>query len=169
MGAVLQDVHVVFLNVPSGTNWGGYFYSINNFQKTYVPSPPLSPTYYAYSNQALAFFINARGVKTNRGYYGSTLLHELTHMVNYYQRSLKKEAPYDTWLEEMSAMMTEDVITPAVTPDHYAKIPDNRIRPYVESGGAISLINWGEGVPSGNYAVGGSLGAFLDRRYGLSI
>ena len=163
VGAILQDVHVVFLNVPSGTAWGGYFYSLNNFLKTY------SPPDFNYSNETLAFFVNARGIKTNRGYYGSTLLHELTHMVNYYQRSLKKGASYDTWLEEMSAMMTEDVITPAVTPDHYAKIPDNRIRPYIGSGGAISLINWGTGVPTGNYALGGSLGAFLDRRYGLSI
>lgn len=163
VGPALQDVHVVFLNVPSGTAWGGYFYSFNSFQKTY------SPPNYAYSNETLAFFVNARGIKTSRGYYGSTLLHELTHMVNYYQRSLKKGAPYDTWLEEMSAMMTEDVITPAVTPDHYAKIPDNRIRPYIESGGAISLINWGTGVPLGNYALGGSLGAFLDRRHGLSV
>ncbi|HET8733282.1 MAG TPA: hypothetical protein VFM45_05855, partial [Anaeromyxobacteraceae bacterium] len=84
-----QDVHVVFLNVPSSTTWGGYFYGFNNVLRTY-------DSRHATSNEALAFFINAPGVRINRGYYASTLLHEATHMVNYYQRSIVKGATYDT-------------------------------------------------------------------------
>jgi hypothetical protein len=161
--AALQDVHVVFLNVPSGTAWGGYFYSLNNILKTYA-----SPSY-ATSNEALAFFVNAPGVKSNRAYYASTLLHELTHMVNHYQRSVRRTSPYDTWLEEMSAMMTEDVVTPAVTPDHATKIPGARVGPYVGRGGAVSLVSWGPGVDTKLYEAVGSLGAFLDRRHGLAV
>ncbi len=155
------DVNIVFLGVPRGTYWAGYFHSFNNIKKSYSDA-------YAFSNESLAFFINAPGSKGRQGFYASTLLHELTHMVNFYQRSIKVADPYDTWLEEMSAMMTEDIVTPAVTPDHVAKIPDARIRPYVESGGAASLVAW-KGLDDPQYPLGGSLGAFLNRRYGLAV
>ena len=155
------DVNIVFLGVPSNTSWAGYFHSLNNIRKTYTVD-------YAYSNESLAFFINAPGTKGRRGFYASTLLHELTHMVNHYQRSIKVADPYDTWLEEMSAMMTEDIVTPVVTPDHVAKIPDARIKPYIQSGGARSLNAW-KGLANPQYPLGGSLGAFLNRRYGLAV
>jgi hypothetical protein len=89
-------------------------------------------------------------------------------MVDFYQRSLKKGDSYDTWLTEMAAMMTEDIVSPTVTPDHYATIPGNRIRPLIASGGAVSLINWAA-LARNSYAAGGSFGAFLNRRYGLAI
>ncbi|MEI7705114.1 MAG: hypothetical protein WCK73_11020 [Deltaproteobacteria bacterium] len=164
-GSALQDVNIVFLNVPSSTGWGGYFTSYNNFLHGYTS---VDGTSFDHSNESLAFFINAPGVKSNRGYYSSTLLHELTHMTDFYQRTVKHNAPYDTWLTEMAAMMTEDAITPSVTPDHYAKIPDNRIKPLIASGGAVSLIHW-VNLGNASYAAGGSLGAFLNRRYGLAI
>ena len=56
----------------------------------------------------------------------STILHEMTHLVNFYQRSLMIGSPYDTWLEEMSAMMTEDIIAPAVSPGRIFNIPRPR-------------------------------------------
>ena len=160
--SALLDVHVVFLNVPPGTQWGGYFYSLNNILRSYGSR-------FARSNEALAFFIAAPGVRSNRSYFASTLLHELTHMVNYYQRSLRKAAPFDTWIEELSAMMTEDVVSPAVTPDHVAKVPTMRVGPYVGEGGGVSLVSWGAGIDTRLYEAVGSLGAFLDRRYGLAV
>ena len=113
--------------------------------------------------------INADQVLSFRSYAASTLMHEFTHMVNWYQRAISRNlTSFETWLEEMSAMMTEDIVTLTVTPDHYAKIGDARIRPYVQTGGAVSLINW-TNLSSGSYGLGGSLGAFLNRRYGLNI
>jgi len=166
-GPALQDVNVVFLEVPgaiSTKTWAGYFWGKNNFLRSYGAQ-------YAASNEALAFFIDATQVHvsaTSRGYIGSALLHELTHMVNFYQRSVVRNATNDTWLEETTATMTEDIVVPAATPDNVSIIPGQRIRPYVASGGAISLVGWD--YPAQNpYSLAGALGAFVDRRYGTSI
>jgi hypothetical protein len=161
-GALL-DVNIVFLSVPEAKQWGGYFHSFNSFKKT-VPDC-------AKSNEALAVFINATQVgnpRTGGRNYASTLLHEMTHLVNFYQRSLIQDSPYDTWLEEMSAMMSEDLITPTVTEDGNFPTPAGFIQPYVKDAGGVSLINWGY-LGSAFYDLGGSLGAFLNRRYGTAV
>jgi hypothetical protein len=164
---VLQDVNVVFLEVPTGTApkiWAGYFWGGNNIRRSYGAA-------YASSNEALAFFIDATQVhagSTSRGYIGSALLHELAHMANFYQRAVSRGTPNDTWLEETTATMTDDIVTPVATPDHVSIIPGQRILPYVRSGGAISYIGWD--YPAQNsYSVAGAFGAFVDRRYGTSI
>ncbi len=154
-----QDINIVFLNVPNTTKWGGYFDSGNNFIK---------PDQGAVTNRALVFFINAAGALADASYYLSTLLHELTHMVNFYQRAVSSGVTHDTWLEETSAMMTEDIIVPAVMENGYSIIPDDRVGPYLATGGAVSLINWPQ-LSDPHYDMGGSFGAFLDRRYGTRI
>ena len=164
--APLQDVNVVFLEVPAAPakTWAGYFWGGNNIRKSYS-------TQYASSNEALAFFIDATQVHlrtASRGYIGSALLHELTHMVNFYQRSVVRGTPNDVWLEETTATMTDDVVTPVATPDHVSIIPLQRIKPYVASGGAITLTGWEYPVQN-SYALAGAFGAFVDRRYGTSI
>ena len=163
----LQDVNVVFLEVPGAIEskvWAGYFWGGNNFRKS-------AGSDYASSNEALAFFIDASLVHTSatyRSYLGSALLHELTHMANFYQRSVARGTTNDTWLEETTATMIEDVVVPVATPDHYSSIPAQRIRPYVGSGGAITYMAWL--YPDQNsYSLAGAFGAFLNRRYGTSI
>jgi hypothetical protein len=164
-GPTPQDVNVVFLEVQgplASKVWAGYFWGANNCLRSYDPSV-------ASSNEALVFFIDAAQLHvsaSSRGYLGSSLLHELTHMVNFYQRAILRDTSHDTWLEETTAMMTEDFATPVSTPDHYTKLPDQRVRPYLVSGGAVGLLGWEN--PEGYWA-GGSLAAFLDRRYGTSI
>lgn len=107
--AGLQDINVVILNVPSNTGWAGYFAAFNNVLKTYKdPSP--SKIDYSSSNQALAFFVNATSIKNDPDYVKSTLLHESTHMINFYQRAILRGVDHDTWLEETSAMMSEDIL-----------------------------------------------------------
>ncbi|HEY4214106.1 MAG TPA: hypothetical protein VGM84_21705 [Steroidobacteraceae bacterium] len=156
----LQNLNIVFLNVPPGTGWGGYFGDINNFRR--------NSTDLKTSNESLAFFINAPDVSSGLNYYLSTLLHELTHMVNFYQRAVKRGVAHDTWLEETSAMMTEDIVVPAVVSSGYSNIADQRVAPYLASGGDVSLVNWPE-LSAPHYSMGGSLGAFLDRRYGVRM
>jgi hypothetical protein len=58
----------------------------------------------------------------------------------------------------MSAMMSEDIVTPIVTEDENFPTAEAFIRPYVKDAGAVSLINWGY-LGSAFYDVGGSLGA----------
>jgi hypothetical protein len=93
-------------------------------------------------------------------------MHEMTHLVNFYQRSLATRSPYDTWLEEMSAMMTEDIVVPAVTAGRINDIPTGRVEPYVKNAGGVSLMNW-DGDKS--YNLGATFGAYLSRRYGTAI
>ena len=162
-GGPRQDVNVVLLNVPANVGWAGYFYGGNNFVKTSLPD----------SNEALAIFINADQVKADVNFASSTLLHESTHMVNFFQRSVLRGVVHDTWLEETSAMMTEDVVAPAVIPPvvgGYNKILNYRLPAYLASGGGVSYINWptlSSAEPF--YGMGGGFAAFLNRRYGLSI
>jgi hypothetical protein len=164
----LQDVNVVFLQVPVDPAkpkvWAGYFYGLNNFLRSADPR-------FASSNEALAFFIDAAQVHvtaTSRSYLGSALLHELTHMVNFYQRPVLRDVANETWLEETTATMIEDVVVPVVTPDHTSILPLQRIKPYVASGGGITYTGWL--FPEQNsYALAGAFGAFVNRRHGTSI
>ncbi len=59
----LQDVNVVFLEIPGETSskvWAGYFWGGNNFRKSAGPE-------FASSNEALAFFIDATLLKASTG------------------------------------------------------------------------------------------------------
>jgi hypothetical protein len=161
----LQDVNVVLLNVPPGSGWAGYFAACNNLVK--AECTKVNPRYI--SNEALAFFINANQIKDNLEFATSTLLHESTHMVNFYQRFVARGVQHDTWLEETSAMMTEDIVAPAVI-GGYNKILSVRLPAYLNAGGNVSYLNWPPLLESSShYGMGGGFGAFLNRRYGLAI
>jgi hypothetical protein len=156
----LQDVNVVLLNVPDSSGWAGYFFAGNNVLKTSL----------AGSNEALAFFINAEQIRRDLNFATSTLMHESTHMVNFYQRAVVRGLAHDTWLEETSAMMTEDIVAPAVISGGYNKIMSVRLPDYLRSGGNVSYLNWPTLQDSSfHYGLGGGFGAFLNRRYGLAI
>ena len=158
---VKQDINIIVLTVPSSATWAGYFWGGNNLLKTVEPN----------SNQALAFFINADQLSRDLKFTLSTLLHETAHMVNFYQRTITKGYDHDTWLEETSAMMTEDIVAPSVIKNtdgtDYNKIATLRLPGYLTTGGAVSYINWVGS--SANYYMGGAFGAFLNRRYGLNL
>jgi hypothetical protein len=158
----LQDINVVVVNAPANAGWAGYFWAGNNLLKSTEPN----------SNQALVFFINANELKQDLNFTLSTLLHETTHMVNFYQHSVVKGFDHDIWLEETSAMMTEDIVSPTTVckadGSGYNKIANYRLPIYLKTGGAVSYINWPD-LSGPNYGLGGAFGAFLNRRYGLKI
>ena len=156
-----QDVNVAILNVPDTVKWAGYFYGLNNSLRTRSSS-------YTNSNEALVFFVNGPGLARSVPYYVSTLVHELTHMINYYERTISRVTRHDSWLEETTAMMSEDLLADLITPGTN-KITVSRLPSYIESGGGISLLDWADATSSDNYNLGGSLGAFLNRRYGKVI
>ncbi|MBI3286364.1 MAG: PKD domain-containing protein [Burkholderiales bacterium] len=156
--AALQDVNIAVLGVPADTGWAGYFWAGNDYLKSVV----------ADSNEALAFFVNANGIAGDLNFYKSTLMHEAVHMINFYQRSIKNASDHDTWLEETSAMMGEDVLAKIIFSGGYNKMVNVRIPQYLASGGAVSYINWPE-LSGNNYGFGGSFAAFLNRKYGIDI
>lgn len=163
----LQDVNIVIIDAPASPGWAGYAAINDNFLKS-------AYTWSTNSNEAVAFFIKASLITKPSPYMQSTLVHEATHMINYYQQSIKSTlgSDYDTWLEETSAMMGEDIVTPAFIKNSdgsaYNPIKSSRIPAYIKTGGANSLINWTT-LDNGDYGMGGSFGAFLNRRYGLAI
>jgi hypothetical protein len=151
-----QDINIVFAKAATSAGWAGYFYGGNN-----VVSTAAEP-----SNQALVFFINTNGIASDVDFYISTLFHEAAHMVAFYQNAVKQKKKSQAWLDETFAMMTEDIVTPAVT--GYNKIINYRIPNYLLSGANVSLNNWTE-LSSVHYYMGGAFGAYLNRQYGLNL
>jgi hypothetical protein len=159
--ANLQDVHIVVTDqMGAAGDVAGYFYGLNNSLRS-------RSSRYANSNEALAFFISGSGLARDPTFYASTLVHELTHMVNYHQRSVRRGTAHDSWLEETSAMATEDLLAETITPGAN-KIIRSRMPSYVRSGAGVALVDWASSTDSVNYGVGGSFAAFLNRRYGSS-
>jgi hypothetical protein len=89
-------------------------------------------------------------------------------MVNYYQRAIVRGAAHDTWLEESSAVMTEDLVGPRVSPTGFNYVRLIALHDYYFSGANLSLINW-QTLGGQHYAMGGTFGAFLLRRYGVAL
>jgi hypothetical protein len=155
----LQDINIVVPGVPQSTSWGGYF-SAGNF----VPAS-IDPG----SNGALAIFLNGWVLSVTKdpggSFVASSLIHELKHLINFYQRDIVRRVSHATWLEETSAMLAEDFVTPAVLP--YSRT-NARHNGYADSGGGTGYLGWTD--PGGNsYNLGATFGGFLHRRYGLNI
>lgn len=160
----LQDINIVVISPPATAGWAGHFSNANNFLKKANPA----------SNEALALFINSDQLQVDLNFTLSTLLHETTHMIDFYQHSVARGNTHDTWLSETFAMMTEDIVAPTIIckadNSSYNKIIEQRLPRYINTGGAVSYINWGAlGSANPNYYIGASFGAFLNRRFGIGI
>ena len=161
----LLDINVVIISAGKDQPWAGYFAGRNTLLKSVLQD----------SNEALAFFINADQMEGKLEYTQSTLIHELTHMVYWYERTVARDAlPNDTWLEEMAALMSEDILTPALVSDAngqaYRPITAFRLPAYISSGGGLNLVNWAPlERASPYYSMAAAFGAYLNRQYGLAI
>ena len=172
-----QPLDIVFVNfVPDRTPYGllGYFWSLNNFKQD-----PANPDL-KYSNQSLSFYMDTETLyldpaagMTNQI---STLSHEFVHMTNFYRRSVQLSKPgtdyaFDTFLEEMSAMMGEDIVAQRVTPG-FNSIASGRVPSWLSrSGFNCDPAAWSADTvaPCFGYDVNGSLGAYLVRQYGVGF
>ena len=172
-----QPLDIVFVNfVPDRTPYGllGYFWSLNNFK-----ADPADPDV-KYSNQSLSFYMDTETLyldpaagMTNQI---STLSHEFVHMTNFYRRSVQLSKPgtdyaFDTFLEEMSAMMGEDIVAQRVTPG-FNSIASGRVPSWLSSSGFnCDPAAWSAdtAAPCFGYDVNGSLGAYLVRQYGVGF
>jgi hypothetical protein len=168
-----QAIDIVLVNfVPDGRPYGlqGYFWSLNDFK-----ADP-NDAWLKYSNQSLSFYIDAETLYLGRDGIAtqtSTLAHEFIHMINFYQRSVLQGTQYrfDTFLEEMTALMAEDVLAERITPGSNP-VRDSRIPSWLSRPGFnCDLAAWtGSGSsPCFGYNIVGSLGAYLLRQHGIGF
>ena len=164
----------MFVNfTPDSQPYGllGYFWAVNNFKRTAGSSQ------FQYSNESLSFYMDtetlylggANGLTTQI----STLSHEFIHMINFYQRGALKGSDYmfDTFLEEMSALMSEDILAERLTPGTNP-MRDGRITGWMSKPGFnCDLASWASDVNATcfGYNVTGSLGAYLLRQHGVGF
>lgn len=169
-----QPIDIVFVNfTPDSQPYGllGYFWAVNNFKRTAGNSQ------FQYSNESLSFYMDtetlylggANGLTTQI----STLSHEFIHMINFYQRGALKGSDYmfDTFLEEMSALMSEDILAERLTPGTNP-MRDGRITGWMSKPGFnCDLASWASDVNATcfGYNITGSLGAYLLRQHGVGF
>ncbi|WP_353327331.1 M30 family zinc metallopeptidase [Chitiniphilus shinanonensis] len=172
-----QELDVVFANFHPDRNpyigWAGYFWALNNFKQQ--PDDPLL----RYSNQSLSFYIDTETIYLlpERGveFQLSTLAHELTHMINAYQRGIvlssDADHSFETVLEETTALMTEDIVGTQIDPSYHV-IRDDRFRQWMRDGDFNCSYPIWQGDPTRacfSYNVAGSFGAYLVRHYGVDF
>lgn len=169
-----QAVDIFFVNFDSNNKpYGliGYFWGLNNFKKG---TGDLS-----YSNESLSLYMDTESLyldgENGIKQIATAMAHEGTHMQNFYRRGVKMgtEYTYDTWLEEMSALMMEDWVSLNLDPSHNA-IRDARFPYYLSYNGSgtynCSLTDWTPmGANCESYALTGSFGGFLNRQLGLDF
>ena len=163
-----QALDIVVLNIqPDGQAYGrvGYFWARNNFTTSAQPL----------SNQSLSLYVDSEtiylGGTSGLNTVVSTLGHEFTHMANFYQRGVLhgSQYMYGTWLEEMTAMTMEDVLSSQIDPS-FNNVRDSRFPAWLQSTYDCSLTAFDPSLSSScpGYPISGSLGGFLLRQYGIA-
>lgn len=151
----LQPIHVILMAGGENDGWGAYVHGVNHYTKAHWND----------SNEALLMFVNTRFVKLDLDFLKSSLVHEFMHLINIYQRSqLVNVGPHETWLEETTAMMAEDLLAS----DLVRKADGTRFAPMAQRLMSLQSNGYPRQYLSGfaDYSVGGSLAAYLDRRLG---
>ncbi|MDR3177408.1 MAG: hypothetical protein LBT96_00335 [Campylobacteraceae bacterium] len=149
-----QPLDIVFFN--SGGSIGGYYWSRNSYTG-----------YSSTSNEAVVVFVCTVGTGGSEKFMLSTIAHEITHAINFYQRYvlMGSSNDYETFLEEMTAVMMEDVVAGQISYNYtmYGYINWLNIPLY-----HCDFTNWG-GCSGSSYSVAGSFGSFLLRQYGIDF
>ncbi|MDR3177407.1 MAG: hypothetical protein LBT96_00330 [Campylobacteraceae bacterium] len=154
-----QPLNIVFVNFDNNNKGGGvagYFYGRNNFLNAEG------------SNEALALFIDTETIYAKGTLVAlSTIMHEFTHAINFYQRDILIDDDFDTFLEEMSANMMEDVLSNMISTTYSDTI--DRYSSWIKNATFynVDFSNWKS--ESSYYDITASFGAFLLRQYGVEF
>lgn len=180
-----DDIHIWLTdidndNTTTGTVTLGYFYSRDNFLRSSI----------AKSNEKLMFTLDAvlfasktSGIWSMSNYWPkhlvSTLAHEFTHMIYYYQKRILKKQIGNTAINEMCAQCVEDLVASKmladgprgvsyVTPNAGGAGNRSGRLPLYNSSNEYTLLNWSgnESERLLNYSKTYALGAYLMRNYG---
>ena len=180
-----DDIHIWLTDIDddnktSGTITLGYYFSRDNFLKHR----------YSKSNEKLLFTIDAvlfakpaNGPWNITDYWPqqmiSTLAHEFTHMIYFYQNNVLNNQEGNTAINEMSAQCVEDLVANKIHADgprgvQYATFGSgesansNGRLPLYNSYNDYNLLNWSSNKDEVlvNYSKTYALGAYLMRNYG---
>jgi hypothetical protein len=164
-----QPLDIVVLNFDRNQQpYGmvGFYWSLHQFTK--AADARSNESVSMYLDSETMYLGGARGLQTAR----MTLAHEGMHMSNFYRRGISMGQAYqfDTWLEEMTAMMMEDAAASSIDAS-YQPLRDQRLRDYLGYGSYnCALRNWTPYAGScESYAVSGSFGGFLLRHLGVGF
>lgn len=164
-----QDINIVFYNSNSG-GWAGYYAASDQYLRGWYPR----------SNEWLAFYMASEGLYENNYHLDgamkwatSTLAHELTHMVHFYQRYVALGKGFDVWLNELAAMGMEDLIDTRVFNESYSTTQIMHYPNWISAGTYNCRIDQWLGLSAvagcNSYAVAGSFGAFMLRQHGVNF
>lgn len=173
-----SEIHIVYADLGDPGSWGllGYFWAVNNFKTTS----------YAYSNEALVFFMDAPTYGEDTDNDGTwegtqdlgpvkllgTLAHEFQHMIHFYQKDVLRNVSSETWFNEMISMSVEDILSEDIggIGTGPSQGDGSRLSNYVKT--PICNITVWSSSSSGDcnvydsYATSFSLGGYLMRHYG---
>lgn len=187
--AETDDIHIWLTDIDddnktTGEITLGYYYSRDNFIKD------TDHNILKYSNEKLMFTIDAVlfGKKANEEWSVSdywpmecisTLSHEFTHMIYFYQKGIVSDQKSNTAINEMCAQCVEDLVSNKILVNGPRGVPygtsgagnngnkNGRIPDY-NSNNDLNLLEWSEDKNESliNYSKTYTLGAYLMRNYG---
>ena len=119
------------------------------------------------SNNAEIFYIDAHFLDSRPNSIYSTLIHEFQHMINFNQKSIKRNLISETWYNEMLSMLAEDVIGPKVGIPSISGPIGERIPLFLDCYDLVGVDEWLEGEDAIlSYSTVYAFGAYLIRNYG---
>lgn len=168
-----RPLDIVLLNFDNnGEAYGeiGYFWAMHTLVRS-ASFPNSNESLSVYLDTETLYMDGTDGMEMGE----MTLAHELMHMSNFYRRaiSMTPSHAYETWLNEMTAMMTEDLVSSQLA--SFNPIADLRLPQYLGDGLNYASFNCSLQVwtpYSGNcesYSVSGSFGGFLVRQLGVGF
>ena len=166
---VLYDIEGDGLPAPGEARVVGYFLSLHNYLKAG------NPALYRNSNEWLMIVLDSPWLTLRMDQSVSALAHEFQHMIHFYQKPVLRDARSETWLNEMSSEVAEDLIASHIRvngprgvdyDEPTAGQPGNRFGrlPMYNLHNDIQVTAW-RGTLA-NYSINYALGAYLARNYG---
>lgn len=157
--AALQPIQILLADPGPGWGWGAYVFSGDLLLKKTL----------SISNEAVLMVVNSRYIKTDLNFIKSSLIHEFMHQVNNYQRwILNNWVRHETWLEETTAMMAEDLLSSSLMTKADGSVYAAMAARIASYQSYYSTGSYLTGV-SADYSIGGSLAAFMNRRLGAGL
>ncbi|SIQ41749.1 Peptidase M30 [Alkalispirochaeta americana] len=176
-----NDIHILLYDIDADNSASGgvlgYFWAKDNFTQD------------SDSNEKIMFYLDAvmyaAGVQNGVNWTDeiiSTLAHEFQHMIHFYQKAIVNDTDgSDTWIDEMCAMIAEDIVADKLEIEGPRGVPlSGGSFVYTPegtglTGGRLPLFNyviehplayWDTDNPDVDYSHSYAFGAFLARNYG---